>query len=216
MITTLDFMNAYIYKLHKLKINSFKKTELVNQYNFFMHEYPDFFAENNINKTIIDFYRCGYFFSVDGEDLYVVKNVKENQINPFLDILMEYYTNTQKLSKEYGNMIIYLADSNKRYIKLNGKTYLHNIEWKLFTDGKINSSGIKLVKGTKHTFVSPFTNKIILLKESDFDYVNVTDASYVLEQEYIDDQLHSSLLYTESNSMAEIKKLTKTYCSKSR
>lgn len=219
-ITSVDFINTYISKLCKKGIYTFNKIELITQYNFFMEQYPELFSndpiKNNIELALFHYIQCGYLFDANGYDLYVTRLIGEKYVNQDLNVLMNYYVNTKILSTNYQNLIIYLTKAENKYITLKGKKCSHNIEWKLFTDGIEEDHYLQLVKGKKHTFKSPFICGYEYFKEADFKYIIVKDASYVLQQEYIDNKLNANVLYTSTNNIYEVTDIAKKYCKRSR
>lgn len=216
-LTSLEILKIIITKFKNENIYYFSKKELEKQLNYFAKnkKYETIFNENiDIIETIDIFLMCGYLYSVNTnqDTIYIIKTDESINYNKLLEEALDTYCGIRKICEKYSNLKFYLHSSDDMYTLVNGQIGNHNIEWSLITDGTINSRNIKLVKGTKHQYNSPFINKKIIFDDSSFDIVNVNDSTYVLRQQILDGRITDSLLYTDSSNYEKINEIAKVYC----
>ena len=217
--TTLEILNIIINKFKEENIVFFSKKELENQLYYFSSNdnYKSlFYNKTDIEDALNIFIKCGYLYRLDSnlDIIYIIKSDTKINNNKILEELLNTYFSVKKISQKYNNLNIYMCDPNCQYILLDANIMRHQVKWTLNTDGEIIKKNIKLVKGTKHLFDSPFDNKQIYFDTTDFEYVDVHNASYVIRQELMNNKICNSVLYTNIEDVNKIDEMAYQYCKK--
>ena len=217
-LTTFDLVNTIIKKFKNEDIHYFKKSELEKQLEYFSknRKYDSIFEQDiDLTETIGIFLMCGYLysFSSNNDTFYIIKSDVNVNYNKLLEEALDEYCYMKKLCENYENLNFYITNPNNTYMIVEGKKENHNIKWTLETDGKVTERNIKLIKGKKHCYNSPFKEQEVWFDEADFNIVDVADATYVIRQQIINNEIDKSIIYSEIQNN-KINEAIKIYCKK--
>lgn len=218
-LTTFDLVSIIINKFKNENIYYFSLNELEQQLNYFAQneKYGSLFNDiEGIKETINYFLMYGYLYSVsaNNDTIYIIRIDQNINYNELLEDALNSYCNIKKICNQYKNLNIYLNEPDGTYIHVDGIINKKNVKWTIQTDGIIKNKGIKLIKGIKHLYKSPFKEEKVFFDRSDFDIIDIEKSTYVLRQEIINNEVNNSLLYTNITNINDIDDIAKVYCKK--
>ena len=233
--TTFEIVNSFLNEFKNNNINIFNKNDIEQQLYYFSKDkkYSSLFPSLTNLDEILDVYvKCGYLyeFNSSNEPYYVINNNFTNHARENINNIIKSYCNIKKnICFNYINLKYFISNPNRNYFLIDGTNnfcgLLYGLKWNIQTDGKINKRNLKLVKGDKKSFISPFNNCLAEFDQVDFEIVNVENASYVLYQEIYDEYgkdfndkinsyVSSNIIYTDLIDEKKLDKIAKSYCIK--
>lgn len=213
-----SIFNILINKYKNNNISFFEKEDILEDIHSFLRidKINDIFNDVNIDEMLDLYIKCGYlnYLKTDNKSLYIINSNQSINTDESLEKSFYSYCKIKEICDKYNNLVLYYSNPNDKYTILNGKKDNHKIKWTLFTDGNIIKNNLKLIKGTKHSFNSPFTSSRVFFDDTDFNFVNVDNSSYVLRQNIIDNEIVESILYTKILDEEKIDLVVSEYCKK--